>query len=413
MNNKKILLVDDEPDCLDLLKDFLEKNDLKIDTAENGLSGLELCKKHKYEIIITDINMPIMNGVEFISNIQKLDYTPIVIVMSALTDFKIAIDVMKKGAYDYLSKPVNIEDLLMKIRNAFEIHELRKTKDILEKERIIRLEKQLEFLNWKERFLKNDTKITDENLFENMHRSFTQGYGFGNLVSIGSLLISTAKESENGILINPKIFKSLKKNIEISEKALDEFLSITQIGTTEFKFKEISFNELYEILNNKIEDFSSQVRIKKQKIIINEFLSCPKCRIQINDKYFNECIEELILNALKFSKPESKIIIIIEKDDKELSINFINEPENFENNESQNGIPFGYENLIFEPFFRLTKTIQEDYNTLDFGLGLSKIEMIIKKHNGKITTQNLSDFTDVSKKPIIKINFKISFPLVY
>ena len=70
-----------------------------------------------------------------------------------------------------------------------------------------------------------------------------------------------------------------------------------------------------------------------------------------------------------------------------------------------------YENIIFEPLFRLVKVLHEKYDTLDYGLGLSKVETIIKKLDGKITVSNIEDHTEFAKGSRTRVNFTISLPL--
>ncbi len=99
-----------------------------------------------------------------------------------------------------------------------------------------------------------------------------------------------------------------------------------------------------------------------------------------------------------------------EKEDDLFYFSFINEPDISDTETS--GIPFGYENLVFEPFFRISKFVQEAYNTLDFGIGLTKADIIIKKHNGKIKVFNIKDFSSQEFKAVNKINFKASIPIM-
>ena len=82
----------------------------------------------------------------------------------------------------------------------------------------------------------------------------------------------------------------------------------------------------------------------------------------------------------------------------------------------ETGIPVEYENMIFEPFCRLVKTVQEDYHTLEFGLGLTMAEKTIKAHKGKIRLYNIKDYSFIkdhtSKVSEIKVCAVISIPLL-
>lgn len=92
-----------------------------------------------------------------------------------------------------------------------------------------------------------------------------------------------------------------------------------------------------------------------------------------------------------------------------LEISFLNKP--LPNEDGVLGIPMEYEYIIFEPFFRLTKTVSDGYDTLDFGLGLTIVEKIILRHQGKVRIGNIQDYTDISKGPAVKVNCVITIPL--
>jgi signal transduction histidine kinase len=76
------------------------------------------------------------------------------------------------------------------------------------------------------------------------------------------------------------------------------------------------------------------------------------------------------------------------------------------------GIPQEYENIIFEPFFRMVNNVYEKYDTIDYGLGLTIVEKIIRKHNGEVSVTNVKDNSDFSRDPVTKVSFTIKIPLV-
>ncbi len=107
---------------------------------------------------------------------------------------------------------------------------------------------------------------------------------------------------------------------------------------------------------------------------------------------FRKVVNELFLNAYKYSKIESSILVIMDIENDKLRVSIANSPGKDEKNRF--GIPVEFENIIFEPFFRLRKTVQEEYNTLDFGLGLTLVEKIVLAHGGTIGVSTVTDITD-------------------
>ena len=93
-----------------------------------------------------------------------------------------------------------------------------------------------------------------------------------------------------------------------------------------------------------------------------------------------------------------------------IAISMINEPE--KSDEGIVGIPVEYGKVVFEPFYRLSKIVFEQYSTLDFGLGLTLIEKIVNKHGGEVYAENLIDHTDLKREPQTKVNLTITLPIM-
>ncbi|CAI2718098.1 sigma-54-dependent transcriptional regulator [Nitrospina watsonii] len=116
----KILVVENEKSMRDLLTIVLEKDGHEVETARNGEVAVEMVQEHQYDVVLTDINMPRANGIDVLDAVNRtLPGTP-VIMMTAYASAETAVETMKKGAYDYLSKPFKIEELQLIIKNAAE-----------------------------------------------------------------------------------------------------------------------------------------------------------------------------------------------------------------------------------------------------------------------------------------------------
>lgn len=116
----KILVVDDEQSIRRTLRDILEFEKYKVDEAQDGLECLVKLKKNKYDIIIMDIKMPKMDGMEALERIQLLAPETPTIMISGHADINTAVDAVKKGAFDFISKPPDLNRLLITIRNAMD-----------------------------------------------------------------------------------------------------------------------------------------------------------------------------------------------------------------------------------------------------------------------------------------------------
>ncbi len=115
----KILVIDDERSIRNTLRDILEYEKYKVDDAEDGMIGLEKIQINQYDVILCDIKMPKMDGLEVLNKALELTDTPIVMI-SGHGNIETAVDAIKKGAYDYISKPLDLNRLLITIRNAMD-----------------------------------------------------------------------------------------------------------------------------------------------------------------------------------------------------------------------------------------------------------------------------------------------------
>lgn len=116
----KILVIDDEKAIRNTLKDVLEYEKYKVDLAEDGPSGLALFSEKKYDIVLCDIKMQKMDGLEVLQKIMEISTITPVVMISGHGNIDTAVEAIKKGAYDFLEKPLDLNRLLITIRNAMD-----------------------------------------------------------------------------------------------------------------------------------------------------------------------------------------------------------------------------------------------------------------------------------------------------
>ena len=116
----RILVIDDERSIRNTLKDVLEYEKYEIDLAEDGTSGIELFGQQQYDAVLCDIKMAKMDGIEVLQKLQEVSSDVPVIMISGHGNIDTAVDSIKKGAFDFLEKPLDLNRLLITIRNALE-----------------------------------------------------------------------------------------------------------------------------------------------------------------------------------------------------------------------------------------------------------------------------------------------------
>jgi two-component system NtrC family response regulator len=120
MSNFHILLIDDEPAQITSIKSFLKRRDYIVSSANSGQAGINIIKDGNIDLVLTDYRMPEMNGLEVVQSINKLNPELPVVVITAFSDIKDAVQVMKEGAFDYLSKPIQLDELEILVKKAQE-----------------------------------------------------------------------------------------------------------------------------------------------------------------------------------------------------------------------------------------------------------------------------------------------------
>lgn len=126
MANEKIIIVDDEPDILDLCKRILELNGYHVCTAENGSQAIEQARSEQFDLLLTDILMPDMNGLEIAQAIKTFDPSIVCVAMTGFSTMDMVIEALRLGVDEFITKPFEHNELGLVISKAFEKDRLRK-----------------------------------------------------------------------------------------------------------------------------------------------------------------------------------------------------------------------------------------------------------------------------------------------
>jgi two-component system nitrogen regulation response regulator NtrX len=118
--SQTILIIDDEKSIRRTLSEILSFEGFTIDEASDGVEGLKKIKENSYDCILCDIKMPKMDGIEVLENMREVNTDTPFIVISGHANIETAVDAVKKGAYDFISKPPDLNRLLITIRNAMD-----------------------------------------------------------------------------------------------------------------------------------------------------------------------------------------------------------------------------------------------------------------------------------------------------
>ncbi|MBI4737706.1 MAG: response regulator [candidate division NC10 bacterium] len=107
----RVLVVDDEPDAVELLQEFLTAKGYDVITASDGEEALRQVKEHRPHLILLDVRMPRLNGMEVLKRVREIDHEVGVIMVTAVNEEETGREALKMGAFDYITKPLDLQYL--------------------------------------------------------------------------------------------------------------------------------------------------------------------------------------------------------------------------------------------------------------------------------------------------------------
>ncbi len=129
----KILIIDDERFIRASLREILEYEKYEVIEAQDGAEGLQKIKDEEVDLVLCDVKMPILDGMDVLDQVQQLDRSPLFIMISAHGTIETAVEATKKGAFDFISKPPDLNRLLLTVRNALDKKQLVTETKVLKK----------------------------------------------------------------------------------------------------------------------------------------------------------------------------------------------------------------------------------------------------------------------------------------
>jgi len=126
MSGEKILLIDDSPDIVASLSEYLNAEGYDVDTSPDGATGISMMEKQFYDIVLTDLKMPEISGMDVLNYLKENFPESICIILTGYGTIKNAVEAIKAGAFDYLTKPVKLEEVSISFRRAIEHRNLKR-----------------------------------------------------------------------------------------------------------------------------------------------------------------------------------------------------------------------------------------------------------------------------------------------
>ncbi|MCB1165622.1 MAG: hypothetical protein KDK33_05695, partial [Leptospiraceae bacterium] len=248
--------------------------------------------------------------------------------------------------------------------------------------------------------------------------SLTQGSGFGQLISLLHYVLDSARSEGDHYVVDKGIMELVRENTNAAGRIIDSLQEIDSLLSMEIKRTELSANDIREGLKEVVQQVAKQQKIRNHQIVLSEARDAfSHIRLETNLDQIKRLFRELLLNAMKFSPEGTSISVLMRQQTNKLNINVLNEVkptrEKGNGQTEEGGIPLQYQNLVFEPFFRLEHSVFEDFESLDIGMGLNIVRTIADKLGGSIAASNVKDFSDTKNiGDRILVDFELQLPLL-
>ncbi len=362
---KNILIVDDEEVIRNICFRSLEKKGYHVGLAENGIDALDHIREGIYEIVFTDIKMPMMDGLELLQAIKR-DFPHLeVVIMTAFATIESAIDAMKKGAYDFILKPIKPDQIRVVADRCLEKVQLGKENKALR----VANQKLVELQEMKDKFV----AITSHELRTPV--SHLKGYlGIINDEE-GQQLSASERDQCMEIILN-----AVDELEEIVTKMHN--LSHSENGKLNLKTEPVEINGLIKQIVQEYKHFT----IKREQLL--EFKSAmPGLSIHVDQSQIKSVLRELLQNAIKFTQDGGEIKVSTEVEGEYCVINV---------RDNGIGIELSDQGKIFEKFFEIQDSNYHSSSKNKFmggglGLGLTSVRAIVEAHGGGVKVKSEKD----------------------
>jgi signal transduction histidine kinase/GGDEF domain-containing protein len=378
----KVLVVDDEKEIREfLLKALTRIAGFQVELAENGEEAIKKISIQRFDLVMTDLKMPRVDGLQLIKEISRSNPEILTVLMTGHGSIDSAIEAMKQGASDYLTKPINLDETILRLKKVLE-----------EKQRFVRLKDYADQLEKANQELKNIDAMKSEFVSVASHELRTPLAAIKNAIQ----LILSGKTGE--INDNQTKFLSMAdRNINRLTNILNDLLNLSKIesGKIELKFEDVALKSFIELT---VSSLRPQADGKSIAIEVEVPEDLPAAFTD-KDK-IEQVLVNLIGNAIKFTPERGKIFVMAKAFSEEREGGIVNKIA-VSVKDTGIGIPAEHLNSVFEKFHQVEDSLHRA--TGGTGLGLAITKGLVEAHQGKIWVES-----EVGKGSIFNFTLPVS-----
>lgn len=374
--------------------------------ASDGEQGLKLYREKHPDLVVTDIRMPGMNGIDMIREIRRTDPDQHIAVTSAYDDSEHLIPLIELGVDHFIAKPMLTDvliDKLVSIGYRIDLEKAAADKDQAAEER---LRSQIEWLTYKDNKARFSDISSEVNAIYNLKRSLNEAAGFGAMISIVRMIKSFAKPVEGDTYgIKKELLDLLFQNNAYCERLVSGLELIEKILKDKLKPAPMKAGEIVNALREDLHNALTGLAAKGHTIEIHD--PGIDYSVNIDRGMVSLIVEETILNACKYSGKGPVTVHLTGASGYVCIHTRSPAPKN-----EKFQITKQVERLVLEPFFRLASSV-EGYSELEkfpVGLGLSIVNYVAQKSGGFFSISTVLDHTQ--NPPALCTSAQIFFPIL-
>lgn len=406
---EKILALDDDRITLEILKSTLSKEGYEVECFNSGEGALEMAREIRYDLVLSDLLMPTMGGEEFLAKFKRIQPEVPFIFLTAKDDLLTAVQLMKLGADDYIHKPVNNAELIVRVRKTIQDKRnqlfIQKT---LNENKIDQLNEE-SILHWKRMYGVKDTQQTNR-IMRFLSRNVEQGGGF---MWLELLKAEMEAQQVDTLQIDRGILELVTESASRIKGILDDLNYISSLSDINLDLQETDTTECIPAFLEYAEESLAPLCEKyEKKLQISTPKEIPSYPVHVHKESIREICHELTCNAIKFSPDNSSIILMVsisgEQNNRRLEITLWNDMrKTVTKDDADNellGIPYQYSESIFELFHTLEGfPFAIDEEKWKNGTGLYAVRELIKKMKGIVEAGNTIMYINQEPHPYVKV----------
>jgi signal transduction histidine kinase len=396
-----ILVVDDSSTLRAMLAEALEDAGYSVQTASDGYDAIKRLKEGRFDLITLDIEMPGLGGIEVLRIAKTLDPDACILMVTSLTALQAALGAIRMGAYDYITKPFDVEEVLVSVRRGLERRSLQ-----MENARLLRhlteLNQRLEEMV-RERTAELNT--ANEALLQTnaqLERAFAELKELDRLksefITIASHELRTplvAIQGYTNIILQGRLGplnERQKTGLQVSETNIhrlvaivNDILDIARLDSRKMQLRSSPFSVL-ELLEQMRLEMQILVENRSQSLTVEPSAADAGRLVAVADRdRIAQVLSNLLSNAIRFTPDRGCIALGCDRVSPGTIEVFVRD--------TGIGIEPQYHEKIFEPFFEVQSSEYHSSGSIEFrsggtGLGLSIVRGIVEQHGGKVWVES-------------------------